>query len=545
MAAELRRRLGQAVEPRRQPHVEVPGPRERRPAHEGGGEACLGELLLGVVEEPGRRQPRVGRQRLLGAAQALIGLVDPGLGFGGLEPVHGPDGEAARPDGLPARRQRRLAGPVRRLELVASLVAQPRQIGRARLGRHRVATSASGAADDDGGLVVLHRLGQVPQLGGALGGPAPETHQHHHVQRRHHEGRTPSGRAGVGAPGWPRALRNRAITHTMTARTSRRRLQASGRKYRSGLCADDRARRGRGAAASGRIRMRPRPPAGAGRARSAEAVLGQRGGEPEGGGHQDRAGAPEHAQVLVELTDGVARPALELSAGEGSVPAPPPTPRRVSGGPRSSRTPRSTFRRRTDPTENRITMGGWSGTVRGLASLPAVVLDHAGPDQEPASCADARAVHRPPDRSTVTGTSKHADTAADVSTVPASPAHTTRPPAQQCHVRRPRGDLLDVVGDEHEGHGVGRGCQRGDAGHEPFPGTEVETRRRLVEEQELGRPHERPGQEHLLALAFGQHPELLGTRGDPGPPRRAARRHGRGRRARSGATTARGRRSAR
>ncbi len=78
----------------------------------------------------------------------------------------------------------------------------------------------------------------------------------------------------------------------------------------------------------------------------------------------------------------------------------------------------------SDPTEEGVTMGGWSGTVRG--ARPRAPGCGEGPDQ-PASWAEARAVHLPPYRSTATGTSKHAETAADVSTVPASPAPTIRP----------------------------------------------------------------------------------------------------------------------
>ena len=44
---------------------------------------------------------------------------------------------------------------------------------------------------------------------------------------------------------------------------------------------------------------------------------------------------------------------------------------------------------------------------------------------------------------------------------------------------------------------------RGDGGQadqEPFPGSEIEAGKRLVEEEEFRIAHERPGQQHLLAL---------------------------------------------
>lgn len=53
---------------------------------------------------------------------------------------------------------------------------------------------------------------------------------------------------------------------------------------------------------------------------------------------------------------------------------------------------------------------------------------------------------------------------------------------------------------------------------EPFAGAQVEAGSRFVEHEELGVAHHRPGQQHLLALAFGEHAVRAGRGvGESGP----------------------------
>ncbi len=110
-------------------------------------------------------------------------------------------------------------------------------------------------------------------------------------------------------------------------------------------------------------------------------------------------------------------------------------------------------------------------------------------DRHALTASDSGPAHRAPPSTaaTVTGTSKQAETAAEVSTAPGRAGRRRPPAAQQGDVGRPGGYLLDVVGHEHERGGVGRGGQGGEARHQPFPGPEVEAGGRLVEEEELGR----------------------------------------------------------
>ncbi len=69
---------------------------------------------------------------------------------------------------------------------------------------------------------------------------------------------------------------------------------------------------------------------------------------------------------------------------------------------------------------------------------------------------------------------------------------------------------------------IGTAGDRTEDAEQPLPGSHVEARRRLVQEEDLGSAHERPGQEDVLALALGDDPEL--TIGDPvGPTHPGAR----------------------
>ena len=100
------------------------------------------------------------------------------------------------------------------------------------------------------------------------------------------------------------------------------------------------------------------------------------------------------------------------------------------------------------------TTGGWSGTVRAPDAVerlrPGARGGRAPSPVTPPSTRPARALP-PPRRSTVTGTSKQAETAAEVSTSPAGPGRHDATAAHEGDMGDARGDLLDVVGDEHEG----------------------------------------------------------------------------------------------
>ena len=119
-----------------------------------------------------------------------------------------------------------------------------------------------------------------------------------------------------------------------------------------------------------------------------------------------------------------------------------------------------------------------------------------------------------------------------VSTRIGSPVRPRQDVAGQGRADRPRGqhptlgqdegvaeqrrDLLDVMG--HQGD-RGQGRIRGeglDPSDQRLPGAEVETRRRLVEQDELGLGHQGPGDEDPLALARRQ-----GREGPPAEPGQA------------------------
>ncbi len=68
-------------------------------------------------------------------------------------------------------------------------------------------------------------------------------------------------------------------------------------------------------------------------------------------------------------------------------------------------------------------------------------------------------------------------------------------------------DLLDVMGHQHQGGGVG---VSGDVAQPPdqvLAATEVEAGRRLVEQHQLGVGHQRASDLDPLPLALGQRPE--------------------------------------
>src|SRR4051794_14306949 len=81
------------------------------------------------------------------------------------------------------------------------------------------------------------------------------------------------------------------------------------------------------------------------------------------------------------------------------------------------------------------------------------------------------------------------------------------PLAHEQDVGEGRGDLLDVVGDQHECRRVGVGREGAEAGDEVLATAEVEARRRLVEQHQLGVGHQGSGDLHPLALTLAQGPE--------------------------------------
>ena len=74
--------------------------------------------------------------------------------------------------------------------------------------------------------------------------------------------------------------------------------------------------------------------------------------------------------------------------------------------------------------------------------------------------------------------------------------------AQQERIGETLRDLLDVMGDEHQGGGPKVAGQRAQPGHEVFPTTEVQARGRLVEQHELWVGHQRTRDLDPLALAL-------------------------------------------
>ncbi len=70
----------------------------------GPGQAGLGELLLGVVEEPGVGHGGVSGQRLLRGTDLGLAGLDLAVVGGGLVPMDGSDGEAGVADRRPAGR---------------------------------------------------------------------------------------------------------------------------------------------------------------------------------------------------------------------------------------------------------------------------------------------------------------------------------------------------------------------------------------------------------------------------------------------------------
>ena len=105
MPAQLRRRLGQTVEPRRRLDLEIPVAGKGRPVDQRRGQDRLGIFLLGVVEEAGVGHPRKRTDGLLGLPQRRLGLGEVGADLLRPPPMHGPDGATGVADHPPARSQ--------------------------------------------------------------------------------------------------------------------------------------------------------------------------------------------------------------------------------------------------------------------------------------------------------------------------------------------------------------------------------------------------------------------------------------------------------
>ena len=80
--------------------------------------------------------------------------------------------------------------------------------------------------------------------------------------------------------------------------------------------------------------------------------------------------------------------------------------------------------------------------------------------------------------------------------------------AQQHRVREVLGHLLDVVRDQDDHRRLRVGGQRGDPPEQVLAAAQVQPGGRLVEQQQLGVGHQRPGDLDPLALALGQGREL-------------------------------------
>ena len=85
----------------------------------------------------------------------------------------------------------------------------------------------------------------------------------------------------------------------------------------------------------------------------------------------------------------------------------------------------------------------------------------------------------------------------------------------------------------------GSAANPAEAGDQALPGAEVEPGRRLVEQEQLGSAHQRPGQEHLLAFALGDHAEGAVPDGADTRPGPAGGRPGPSPRPSTGATRSR------
>ena len=88
--------------------------------------------------------------------------------------------------------------------------------------------------------------------------------------------------------------------------------------------------------------------------------------------------------------------------------------------------------------------------------------------------------------------------------------------AQQQRVAEPRRDLLHVMGHQHQRRGVRVLGQPGQPPHQLLPAAQIEPGRRLVEQQQFGVGHQRPGDLDPLALTLRQRPVVpLGQRRPP------------------------------
>lgn len=131
VAAQLRGRLGKAVQPGRQRHAHVGGAGQRPAVDESSRQDRLGVLLLGVVQETGEGDRRVGTDGRLGFGERGRGVAAQAPRLAGLVAVDGPDRQAGVADRAAAGGQAALAGVVGSGERREDGVGEPGQLAAA------------------------------------------------------------------------------------------------------------------------------------------------------------------------------------------------------------------------------------------------------------------------------------------------------------------------------------------------------------------------------------------------------------------------------
>ncbi len=136
----------------------------------------------------------------------------------------------------------------------------------------------------------------------------------------------------------------------------------------------------------------------------------------------------------------------------------------------------------------------------------------------PRRSASMRAQARPARRSMTIGRPNARLKTSARRTSSSAPGRDDLPVAQHERVREPGWDLLDMVGDEHDGRRSWLAGEDGQVVDETLAGAQVEARRRLVEEQQVRVGHQRPGDRRAPALAGRQRRVVvIGHLSDPQP----------------------------
>ena len=123
VAAELADGFGHAVEVGGGFDAELVGRRDGLVDDDGVGDAGLGVLLFGVLDEAAIVDVGAGLQGVAGGGEEGFGLGQAGIGFGELAAVDGADGEAAMLDDVAALGEALLARPVDLLEALGDRLA--------------------------------------------------------------------------------------------------------------------------------------------------------------------------------------------------------------------------------------------------------------------------------------------------------------------------------------------------------------------------------------------------------------------------------------